>query len=141
MRTLLVLPLVGLLVVACASGSHDRSRPSTNLVGSWGWSKDGPSCAETPHKITFSPDKKIMYLAMREDPASSGGQAVKTVTYRVLEFSTERLRLAMEGERRRTAEGSLVEWDVVGLSPDSYCWHRSDWTPRACTSTIVRCDP
>jgi pimeloyl-ACP methyl ester carboxylesterase len=33
------------------------------------------------------------------------------------------------GETRKTESGDRVVWDLILLSPDSYCWRRTDWPP------------
>jgi hypothetical protein len=62
----------------------------------------------------------------------------ETVRYRVLQ-SEPNLRMVIEGETRKTAAGEPVVWDLVLLSNDQFCWHRTDWSPGACTKAIVRC--
>jgi hypothetical protein len=82
-----------------------------------------------------------MDLRMRDPVPQPSGGTLQTVRYRVLERTPKYLRTQIEGEAERTADGNLVVWDVVGLSPDLYCWHRTDWPPGACTDKIERCKP
>jgi len=68
----------------------------------------------------------------------ASGNPQPVVRYRVLE-SEPFLRMAIEGETRKTPAGDLVVWEVVMLSPDRYCWHRTDWPEGGCTAAIERC--
>src|SRR5262249_26983880 len=69
-----------------------------------------------------------------------GDQAPQVVTvYRILAWSANALRMEIIGETRKTEDGDPVIWDLIVLSPDSYCWHRADWPPQGCTGRVLRC--
>lgn len=59
--------------------------------------------------------------------------------YEVIAYTPDSIRLFLVGETRRTSAGELVLWDLVLVSADAYCWHRSDWPQGGCTKRIVRC--
>ena len=65
--------------------------------------------------------------------------ASKRFTYRVLDSSGPRLRLALEGEVRTDASGKPVQWDLVMTDPDHFCWRQLDWPADRCTQSLVRC--
>ena len=78
-----------------------------------------------------------MFLKHKE-PFPGQANPEEAVRYRVLQSEPD-LRMAIEGETRMTPTGELVVWDLVLLSPDRYCWHRTDWPHGGCTKAIVRC--
>jgi len=68
-------------------------------------------------------------------------EAPRIVTvYQVLSESPDSLRMRIVGETRRTHAGEPVVWDLVLLSRDSYCWHRTDWPSQGCTGRVLRCN-
>jgi hypothetical protein len=67
------------------------------------------------------------------------GQPPAAANYSVIDESANYLRMSMKGETRLDPAGNAVVWDLVLLSPDSYCWHRSDWQEGGCTQPAIRC--
>lgn len=109
---------------------------ATIASGAWGWEVDSATCDDNPHTIEFSPDRKTMtlrYAVGVED------QPPMVATYSVIEQSANYLRMKMSGETRLDPDGETVVWDLVLLSADSYCWHRSDWQEGGCTQPATRC--
>ena len=131
--------LLGMSVVIASCASTPQK--TMVLTGTWGWTEGGPSCAENPHTITFTADQKFMDLTMRDPVTARWGETIQTVRYRILERTPDYLRTQIIGEKEKAPDGSLVVWDVIGLSPDHYCWHRTDWPPGACTAKMERCKP
>lgn len=106
------------------------------IAGTWGMEGEGVSCADNPHTLAFSPDG----LEMKLQYAKGGeGTPPTEVTYVVVSEGPGVLRLAKNGEDMRSEAGELVQWDLVLLGADSYCWHRSDWQAGGCTKPAVRC--
>ena len=68
----------------------------------------------------------------------SNGNKDPVTRYRIQQAEPY-LRAKIEGETRTTPSGELVVWEVIMLSPDRYCWHRTDWSEGACTAAIERC--
>jgi hypothetical protein len=139
--------LVGGLVVLAAIGfwslSHhadysfpDHDLPS-HLTGRWDWSTRAHRCDDSAHVIAFSPDRERMTIAMPPHPPDTGW----TATYDVLELTPSRLRGAIRGEKRLTAGGEPVVWDLVMFGPNEYHWHRTDWASWQYTGAVVRCGP
>ena len=95
--------------------------------------------ATSAHAVTFSPDWRTMELR-QENEAGRGGPNDPTV-YDILEITPTRIRGAIRGETRKTAEGKPVVWDLVMFSVNEYHWHRTDWSAWGYTGAIVRCGP
>jgi hypothetical protein len=113
----------------------------TVLPGSWGWKdSDQVGCATNPHQLSFTKNRQLMLLTTKKPFDGPDGRPMSTVRYRVLETSPH-LRMSIEGETRTTPSGDLVVWDLVMLSNDRYCWHRTDWPQGSCTKTNERCNP
>ena len=106
------------------------------VAGTWGIDTEGVSCTDNPHTLAFSPDGLEMTLRYAK---GLEGNPPTRVSYKVLSDGPGFLRLAMQGEERRTDAGALVIWELVLLSSDSYCWHRTDWQTGGCTQPAKRC--
>ncbi len=108
------------------------------LPGDWGWEESEElGCGQNSQTLTFTKDRKVMLLKHKEASATQGIPA-EAVRYRVLQAEPT-LRMAIEGETRRTPAGEPVVWDLIMITADRYCWHRTDWALDACTSAVVRC--
>ena len=108
-------------------------------AGAWDWSTADSVCLGNPHTITFTPDRKRMFIAFRTPWTDSTGASHRVSTYDVLASSSSHIRGAIRGETRMTDEGVPVVWDLVLTSDSSYAWHRTDWEPGAQTAEVVRC--
>ena len=107
------------------------------LVGNWQWK--GIPCDEAP-SYSFSNDGAFMYV--RSERGMKMGDASKSytdVTYMILDESSHVLRTQIDGEDRRTERGDIVVWDLVMLSQNGFCWHRTDWPAGSCTKVLRRC--
>ena len=130
--------LVSLL--SCTTIHTVEDSPFVILPGTWGWTTDsGLECHENPHDLSFSDDKSSMLLAFHQPLKNPSEKAEQTVRYRIL-ATAPHLRMKIEGETRTTPTGELVVWDLVLLSRNKYCWHRTDWRRGACTASNERCD-
>jgi hypothetical protein len=103
------------------------------VAGTWRWEYRADDCQENPHTISFSEDRRFMILSY---PLSKD---THTVRYEILAIGPSAIRGKMLGETRTTPAGQTVVWDLVLVTPDSYCWHRTDWAPDGCTRLNVRC--
>jgi len=109
------------------------------LPGTWGWEQNPElGCSGNPHTIRFTRDRTFMLLKHVKKIDRASGNPDPVVRYRVLQSEPD-LRMAIEGETRTTPAGDLVVWEVYMLSPDRYCWHRTDWKAGGCTKAIERC--
>jgi len=136
----LLLGLVGVLATGCTSNRPPELDPFTVLPGQWGWSKT-TECPESPQRLSFSEDRKSMYLSVTipNDDGTHGPR--KNNHYRVLGQAGNRLSVALDNDQARDDAGNPVTWDAVLLSRDEYCWNRSDWKDTQCTSVVRRCKP
>ena len=124
MRTAALIVCVAALVAACATAPEDVTARS-QLPGKWDWEKSEPRCGEAAGTFSLSPD---------------GGQVrVNDIVYEVLADQGKALRLRVVGETRKTDAGVPVEWDLLMLNADTFCWRRTDWTASACTALLRRC--
>ncbi len=129
-----------LLSVACATTPTSGDDWAAVLYGSWGWTQGELTCEANPHEIAFSSGRRFIDLEFREPVPGARGTPERHYRYRVLKLGSSSARMQIEGETRMTDEGELVVWDLVMLTHDEYCWHRTDWPAGACTARIARCD-
>jgi len=132
---------IGIFAVSSLCGvTQSRAETVTDVLpGVWDWEAAPQRCQENPHSIDFTPDRKSMEVRHPKG-AVMGKETPRVVTvYRVLSESPSSLRMRIVGESRRTDAGEPVVWDLVLLSRDSYCWHRTDWPPQGCTGRVLRC--
>jgi hypothetical protein len=80
-----------------------------------------------------------MLLEKKSPFKDTDGVMKQQFLYRVV-ATRPYLRLLLVDEDRTTASGDPVVWDLMMLSPDRYCWHRTDWPPGSCTQRNERCD-
>ena len=128
------LGLAGPMVHAQATDSRPTLREAA--AGVWGFEAAGASCKDNPHTITFSADGGEMTLQYTK---SFDGKPPVQAKYKILADGEDYLRMSMYGEDRKTDSGELVVWDLLMLSYDSYCWHRTDWSENGCTQPASRC--
>lgn len=115
------------------------------LEGRWSWEGGDDECKASVHTLAISGDRRQLELRYPERTDSAGAPVVVRYTVieagaQVLPWAPHAIRLAMEGETRRTDAGDLVVWDLVFASPDRYHWHRADWEAGGLTKAIIRCD-
>lgn len=135
--------LIALLILSAALPSSAEP-PATKkrvpleeaLTGTWGLEIEGGTCDVNPHVISFSKDRMTMNLRYSKGVE---GKPAPEATYRIIGKGQDFLRMKMDGERRRTDRGVPVQWDLVLLAPDSYCWRRTDWRSDDCTPAASRC--
>lgn len=130
--------LVALLFYSGCTSARQQS-PYETLPGNWGW-EGTDECATAPAVLRFSSHQERMHIAhtpVREDGTH---EPRREANYTVTGRAGNVLSMTMDGEDRKTEQGRLVTWDLVVLDPDTYCWHRSDWRPTACTKTVRRCE-
>ena len=107
------------------------------VTGTWGTEFEGAMCSDNPHTIRFSADGHSMTLAYTK---SLTADPPTRVEYRVIGEGKGFIRMQITNETEKGADGQLVMWDIVLLTPNSFCWHRSDWSDEGCTKPITRCD-
>jgi hypothetical protein len=113
------------------------------IRGTWGWTvPEKLSCTENPHTIEVSVDGTEMILSHAHPHRNFTGKVSSEPThYDVGHVVADRVRMNIRGEQRTTPTGELVAWDLIMLSPNEYCWRRTDWEATSCTPSIVRCSP
>jgi hypothetical protein len=104
--------------------------------GTWGFDIDGVRCNENFHTINFPESGETMILRYAKGVE---GQPPTEAVYRLLGEGPGFMRMKIEGEKRTTDTGEPVVWDLMLLSQDSYCWHRTDWQEGGCTQPAYRC--
>ena len=133
-----VAAVLAMLGVCGSSTAQDRPIREV-LTGVWDWEAAPKRCQDSPHSIKFTPGgMELGHLA----GATIDNQPPQAITiYRILDSGPDVLRMQIIGETRTTARGDLVVWDLKLLSPDAYCWRRTDWPVEGCTGRVVRCPP
>jgi hypothetical protein len=133
-------PQAGERLVAALRESEAAEQAASPLIaalaGTWGMEGEGVSCKDNPHTIQFSPDAREMTLQFTK---SFDANPPTRSVYDVRGEGAGFLHMTLRGEDRKTDAGKLVEWDLVLLDADRYCWHRSDWREGGCTQPATRC--
>lgn len=139
-----LLVLIAMMLIGTASAqsipteglaSHN---PFAVLPGEWGWQGTN-DCAAYPKAISFSADRKLMYLSLAPTTANGERKPRRRATYSILRVLPIGLWVSLHGETRKNASGKLVTWYLVILDNAHFCWHRSDWSSGGCTNIIYHC--
>ena len=125
-------------VVAAGRGAADDDPLFAALAGTWGLPGVG-ECGENPVTLRFSEDRRSLFHSYRIPIETSEGP-VQYSRYEIVGVAGPAMRLRLDGETRSTESGTPVVWDLVLHGPDSFCWHRADWVPGACTPPRFRCE-
>lgn len=107
-------------------------------AGTWDWESDS-SCATNPQVVTFSEDRQLMLITMREKWETAAGDSVRAAVYELSTRSPSRVRGAIRREQRLTDDGKPVEWELVLQDSNHFAWHRTDWADGNTTKSLVRC--
>jgi len=111
----------------------------TAVQGIWAWTTSDSACTRDWHRITFSPDHRIMRITSSKPYKGTDGKLDSVAVYDIQAATGTWIRGAIRGETRLTAEGRPVVWDLVLRSADRYAWHRTDWSQGGYTREIERC--
>jgi len=109
------------------------------VEGKWAWTTSDSGCTNEWHRITFTPDRRVMTIAASKPYETSDGTMDSVAVYDIEAHTRRWIRGAIRGETRLTDAGKPVIWDLVLRSPDRYVWHRTDWPKVAHTRAIERC--
>lgn len=129
MRNAALVVCVAALVAACAT-APDGVTARSQLPGKWDWETSQPRCGDAAGTFWFAADGRQVHVNV---PAG------RNVVYDVLADEGQTMRLRVVGEARTTDAGTPIEWDLVMLNPDTFCWRRTDWTAGTCTALLKRC--
>lgn len=135
-RTIATALLMSSLLVLDSTATTDDIDLRNIAAGTWGFPLTQASCSDNPHLLIFSNMGRTM--TMRYTVSLDGNEPTQA-TYEVLNTGSDFIRMRKVNEAERTDGGELVVWDLVLLSEDSYCWHRTDWQPKGCTQPVIRC--
>jgi len=104
------------------------------------WDLEGGSsfCQANPHRISFSPDHRLMLLTFRHEPDSAVLRQ-RVFVYDISSSTDSGIVAMLRGETRRTAQGAPVEWELILTTEDSYAWRQTDWPPASHTPDRARC--
>jgi hypothetical protein len=133
--------ILAVVLTGCSSGSGPNGRidPYQVLPGKWGW-EGSNDCHEAPLDMHFSKGGKRMHLSHSPETEDGQREPRREANYTILGVTPMGLSMSMDGEDRLDASGQPATWDLVMLSNDQYCWHRSDWRPTGCTKPVNRCE-
>lgn len=110
------------------------------VTGIWTWEGESGECRD-PHRIEFSPDRKVMSIFQATPWAEADGVPHQTTVYDIT-LVDGAIRGAIRGETRMTSTGEPVVWDLILSSRDSYYWRQTDWADLGIlgrTDGIERC--
>ncbi|MFL5560733.1 MAG: hypothetical protein ACJ79K_04575 [Gemmatimonadaceae bacterium] len=138
MITMLINLLWAFITIAVAPVKPYAVKPPDDIFhvaeGTWGRTVGAKTCTNGPQRISFTADRSMMVIEYADD---SG--AVRKARYELRSVSPTTIRGFIIDETRKTPEGTLVVWDLVLTSRDSFAWHRTDWSPGAYTAEMRRC--
>ena len=109
------------------------------VEGTWAWADADSNCATNSHTIRFTPDHGEMVITSARPYERADGKMDSIARYQIISQTRDRIRGAIYGETRLTADGRPVVWDLVLRSPDRYVWHRTDWPAFGFTGEVHRC--
>lgn len=138
MRTAALFVCVAAFLAACTTAPQVVTAHS-QLPGKWDWEKSEPRCGDAAGTFSFSPDGHEVRVNVAAGADPGAGAAGRDVVYEVLADQGKTMRVRAVGETRRTDAGAPVEWDLVMLNPDAFCWRRADWPVGKCTQLLLRC--
>jgi hypothetical protein len=139
---LLSLGLVSLLGAAAASAqplAAGASDPFVLLPGTWDWANSPGSCQDNPQTLSLSADRAKVILEYRRPVINPAGKPQKTEVYKILDARAHLLHAQVEGETKKDKTGQPVTYDLMFVTDNSFCFHRSDWGKSQCTKMLVRC--
>jgi hypothetical protein len=134
-----VLAVAAFLTVGCATRPASTEEWVSILSGTWGWVQGENTCETNPHEITFSPDRRWMYLKTTHPILTPKGIRESEFQYQILSVTPSAIRMQLEDETRLTDSGKPVIWDLQLLTQNQYRWHRTDWRYGAYTRPVKRC--
>ena len=138
MRTAASIVCVAALLAACATSPAGVTARS-QLPGKWDWEKSEPRCGDATGTFSFSADGQQVRVSVAAGTGRGANAAGRDVVYDVLADEGKTMRVRAVGEMRKTDAGAPVEWDLVMLNPDTFCWRRADWQSGRCTQLLMRC--
>jgi hypothetical protein len=139
-----VLPILVLIIGAYLWSTRAYVVPPgmdifTVVQGTWAWTTADSPCTGAWHRITFSPDHRVMLITNSKPYKGADGKLDSVAVYDIQASTHSWIRGAIRGETRLTAVGRPVVWDLVLRSADRYAWHRTDWVRGGYTREIQRC--
>lgn len=138
MRNAALIVCVAALVAACAT-APDGVTARSQLPGKWDWENSQPRCGDAAGTFSFSGDGRQVRVNVRVGSDAGTSEAGHNVVYDVLADQGKTMRVRAVGETRTTNAGAPIEWDLVMLNPDTFCWRRADWQAGRCTQLLKRC--
>jgi hypothetical protein len=138
MRNAALIVCVTALLAACATAPEGVTARS-QLPGKWDWEKSEPRCGDAAGTFSFSPDGRQVRVNVPAAKDLGTGTSGRDVVYEVLAEEGKTMRLRAVGETRKTDAGVPVEWNLLMLNADTFCWRRTDWKAGACTALLKRC--
>ncbi len=111
------------------------------MTGDWALPfTEGMTCAENPHSLTFSADRRRAFFRWTGPMINYRGEVDQAGDYTVLNHDDGGITMALEGETRVTEAGDPVVWILRPANGvDGYCWGRTDWPGGRCVALHVRC--
>jgi len=129
--------VVAFVLAGCGPDGFGSPDPYALLPGKWGW-EGSDDCKVAPEVISFSGNRKHMYIALSPVREDGGREPRRLAEYRILREIPAGLEMSLKGETRTNDAGQPVTWNLVLLERDKYCWQRSDWGS-GCTKPLQRC--
>jgi hypothetical protein len=127
--------------VAAAQLADQGARPVNALeaiTGVWGWKYDFLiSCAQNPHTISVTADKKRLSMRYAKPIQGISGRA-SYFAYAIVGVEPNRLTLAVTPDYSQSDNHQALMWYLVFNDQNTYRISRSDWPQW--TGDIVRCN-
>ena len=108
----------------------------SKVTGKWTWSDAKSPCVEVFHTIRFLKNNSVAEFT--NSGPFPDDEKIVPYTYTILGHADDRILMLHDAETQKTADGKLVEWELILYSADVYYWRRTDWDDLV-TKPIVRC--
>jgi hypothetical protein len=120
-------------------GGSGATDPFVLVQGTWDWANRPGSCQDNPQTLTLSSDRTKVILEYRKPVINPAGKPQKTEVYKILDARAHLLHAQVEGETKKDKTGQPVTYDLMFVTDNSFCFHRSDWGKTQCTNMLKRC--
>ena len=126
--------------IACL-GAPAQADIFDQISGTWGLTdRSELSCAENPHRISFTPERSRARFVWEQPMLSYTGEWLTEGGYDVISHDETSVTMALDGEQRLTGDGAPVVWILRLLDEGNrYCWGRTDWAEEDCIDRYMRC--
>ena len=134
--------MLAILLLSAAASAAPLAFDETQLSGSWAESVNTNSVCDGTRRFSrmqLSDDRQKLAIFNDRTWASKLGETNRFAAT-VLADTERSLTLRYDNETRRTADGKLVEWQLIFIAPGVFRWRETDWPEGKVNGVVgVRC--